>query len=393
MIRQGIDFIRKWTLPLISIVGTGIVGAVCLALMTAGKFEFVAPESAANLAIFIVFQTLGVTVVKAGLDSYVFARASSDLENAPYAMAPVFKKYVLPVWLLFALASYSILESPIVVCICVFSTLIDVYSAVRVAEFTARKSFNTVAIANLSKYPLYFILLFIAGRFVNINYYDLLYLYLFISLVRFAVVFAASRATVFSAIPNYNFGLLGVQQVFNYLLFRLDQVSIPAIRNMIPGLDPNGLSQFVFYLKFPELVSYCVTAFGSVFFPILVTRFGANSISWRGERLVGNAAIFLACAFGLLSYVTVFRSDGISLFVFVPLVFAAFLSFEVNFITFKLLAVGDFRRLLIGMGGAIVCGVALIGVAVLLQSVNFLYWIVPLQMLVYMTFVMRIGAE
>lgn len=383
IIRLG-ALIRRWALPLISVIGTGLVGAVCIALMTSGKVSFVSADAAARLAIFIAFQVLGITLVKAGLDSYVFARAASEQAGALYNLRPVFRTTIFRVWIVFSIGSYFVLETWLGAVICSVSVLCDVYAAVRTAEFTARKQFRIVAVANLAKYPLYFLLLFIVGPFLTIGYDDLLYLFLFISLLRSLFLFAISARFTFQSVPAYSFGLLGVQQVFNYLLFRLDQVSIPFLSSSMPALDSTGLSNFIFLTKYPELVSYFAAALGSIVFPKLLVHWGSNYCGSRRERWLINIGLIVLCGFGLLIYVMAIQGGLDISFVFLPLVLAACLSFEVNFATFRMLAENSFRRLLIGSGMGVLFGVVVAAFAENTQSITMIYWIVPVQMAIFL---------
>jgi len=375
---------RRWALPLISVIGTGLVGAVCIALMTSGKVSFVSAGDAARLAIFIAFQVLGITLVKAGLDSYLFARAASEEEGALYNLRPIFRANIFRVWIAFSIGSYFILGTWLSALICSVSVLCDVYAAVRTAEYTARQQFRIVAIANLTKYPLYFSLLFIIGTFLTIGYNDLLYLFLFISLFRSLVLFVISAQFTFESVPTFSFGLLGLQQIFNYMLFRLDQISMPLISRSMPALDSTGLSDFVFLTKYPELVSYFAAALGSIVFPKLDAYWGSNSHDSRRERWLINMGLVVLCVFGLLIYVVILQ-DGIDIsYVFLPLVLAAFLSFEVNFVSFRMLSENSFKRLLVGSGIGVLFGVIIAIFAGYVQSIMIIYWVVPVQMIVFL---------
>lgn len=381
--RLGV-LVKRWALPLISVIGTGLVGAVCIALMTSGRVSFVSADVAARLAIFIAFQVLGVTIAKAGLDSYVFAQAALAQGCALYNLLPIFKTTLLRIWIAFSIGSYFFLGSPLEVLICSFSVLCDVYAAVRTAELTARKRFNVVFVANLLKFPLYFLLLFISGQFFVIGYTDLLYLFLCISLLRFVFLYLVSARSVFLVIPACSFGLLGVQQVFNYLLFRLDQVCIPLLSDLIPALDSAALSDFVNLTKYPELVSYFATAFGSIAFPKLIYRWSASSVDNRSERILINVLLVFLCGCGLLAYLYIIRGDIDIGLLFTPLVISACLSFEVNFVTFRMLAANSLKHLLMALGVAVLFGVIFSVLAKINQSVIMVYWIIPVQMVMFL---------
>ena len=381
---------RKWALPLISVIGTGLVGAVCIALMTSGKISFVSASDAARLAIFIAFQVLGITLVKAGLDSYVFARAASDKDGALYNLRLIFKTNIFRVWIAFSIGSYFILGTLQGAVICSVSVLCDVYAAVRTAEFTARQQFRIVAIANLTKYPLYFLLLFFLRTLFTLSYDGLLYLFLFISLLRSLILFMMSARFSFQSVPAYSFGLLRAQRVFNYLMFRLDQVSIPLLSRSMPALDSIGLSNFVFLTKYPELVSYFAAALGSIVFPKLRAHWGLNSHDFRRERWLINMILVVLCIFGLLIYVVILQDDLNFSYVFFPLALAAFLSFEVNFATFRMLTENSFKRLLTGSAIGVLFGFFTVIFAESIQSMALIYWVVPIQMVVFLSVCNRV---
>lgn len=384
MLTRLASLVRTWALPLISVIGTGLVGAVCIALMTSGKVSFVTADAAASLAIFIAFQVLGITLVKAGLDSYIFARAATAQAVELYNLSHAFRPKIFGVWIAFSISSYFVMDGWLSAVICSVAVLCDVYAAVRIAEYTARKHFRIVTVANLAKYPLYFFLLFIIGSTVTIGYDDLLYLLLLVSLFRFLVLLAISSRFTFLSLPSYSFGLLGVQQVFNYLLFRLDQVSIPFISKSMPALDSTGLSNFVFLSKYPELVSYFAAAMGSIVFPKLLVRWDSSYLDSKRERYFINIGLFILCGCGLLIYIMLLQSSLDIGFAFLPLVLAACLSFEVNFTTFRMLAANSFRRLLTGLGMGVLLGVIAAAFAGSTQSIEIIYWIVPVQMIMFL---------
>lgn len=389
MITRLSDLIKKWALPLISVIGTGLVGAVCIALMTSGRVAFVPADVAARLAIFIAFQVLGVTIVKAGLDSYVFAQAALAQGSALYNLRPIFKTTVLRIWIIFFIGSYFVLGTLLWAVICSFSVLCDVYAAVRTAEFTAKKQFRIVSVANLLKYPLYFLLLFIAGPFFIVGYDDLLYLFLFISLLRSVVLYLFSARLTFQLVPACSFGLLGAQQVFNYLLFRLDQVSMPLLSKSMPVLDSTVLSNFVYLTKYPELVSYFAAALGSIVFPKLLGRWYSNSGNYIKERFLINIGIIFLCGLGFLIYSFVLRGRIDNGYAFLPLVLAASLSFEVNFVTFRMLSANLLKNLLIALGIGVLFGAVVAVFAQISQAILLIYWIVPVQMAAFLVLCWR----
>jgi len=391
MLIKAASLIKRWALPLITVIGTGLVGAVCIALMTSGKVSFINADAVARFAIFIAFQVLGLTLVKAGLDSYVFAQASTRSIDKLYNLQQVFRTNIFRVWVVFSIGGYFVLEGWLSAVVCSFSVLCDVYAAVRIAEFTARSQFRIVAVANLTKYPLYFLLLFIAGAFLAIGYDDLLYLFLFVSFFRFLLLFAISTRFSLQLLPIYSFGLLGAQQVFNYLLFRLDQVSISFLSRSMPELDATGLSNFVFLTKYPELVSYFAAALGSIVFPTLLIRWGHNYRDSRRERWFINIGLIILSGLGLLIYVETLHDELDIGFSFLPLVLAACLSFEVNFATFRMLADNSFKRLLTGLGMGVLFGIIFAAYAENTQSIKIIYWIVPAQMMIFLMVCNRIG--
>lgn len=361
-----------------------MLGAVCIAFMTAGKVSFVSADASASLAIFIALQMLGVTIVKAGLDSYVFAQASTQQKNDLYNFRPVFSKVLVYFWIAISIASYFYIGSWLGIVIYSASVICDSYSAVRTSEFTARRQFHIVAASNMLKYPLYFLILFSIGSFIVIEYEDLLYLFVFTSLVRSFFLLSISRKFSFQSLPSFSFGILGAQQVLNYLLFRLDQVGIPLLSGSISTLDSKSINDFVFLIKYPELVSYFAAASGSIVFPRLLDRWHSTKIDITRERLLINFGLFFVCGIGLIIYLLVLQRDPYGFYVYLPLVLAACLSFEVNFITFKLLSSNSFARLLICLLIGFLFGIIFLFLTKITQIFLLTYWIVPIQMIVFL---------
>jgi hypothetical protein len=375
--------IRGWLIPIISVVGTGLVGAFALALMAAGKFAFVSSEDASRLGIFISYQVLGLTIVKGGVDGLVFAQASTGPCDMLYNLRPIFWRKILPLWLGFTALSYFVLAELYPLMICSIVVLCDVYSAIRTSEFTAKKKFSIVSASNLTKYPLYFVSLFALGAFCRVEYIDLLNLFLIVSVLRLMMLYILSKQYSFQSAPIYSLGVLGVQQVLNYLLFRLDQVSIPLISRSISGFQDEGLIDFVFLVKYPEMASLLSTALGAIVFPKLLALREGKKDNKPINYVYFNLALFFLMTFGLLLYEVLFNKALCSWVIFVPLAIAATLCFEVNYITFLLLAKSQFKDLIIGLSVAVLAGVFMASISAAIDSYDLVYWIVPVQMIAF----------
>lgn len=376
----------RWFVPALAVVGTGLISALCISLMTAGWVSAIERGTAAQLGVFIAVQVLGVTVAKFGLDSFVFAKASADPSIYLFDLRPSLGALVAPATLVVAgvafVASGEVAQGSVFLA----SVLTDAYSAIRIAELTARRRFVLVAIGNLAKYPLYFILVFAGAAIMVPTYESLLYLFAIVSVFRSGVLALLTRASPLETLPAFGAGLLAVQQALNYLLFRIDQVGVPLLSSAVSDLRGDSLSEFVFLVKFAEISSYFATAVGSLVFPSLLLRWGSAHPHRRIERLLANVLLWLLLQGLLLAYVWILWPGEPPGAYLLPIGVAAALSLEVNFRTFHWLRENRLVELVSALGSSVVIGLGIAVLAMGTESMLLVYWIVPAQMVTFLAF-------
>lgn len=384
--------LKKWLLPLLALVGTSMLGGVFISLMTAGKFDYISSTAGANLGIFLSFQMLGVTVAKAGVDSFVLSKASLDRAGGIYKLNDVFVTKLIYLWLAFCLVAFFILKNKFELLACAVTILFDVYSAIRIAEFSAREKYNVVTFGNISKYPLFFFLAFATSSFKEVGFNDLLLIFVLVSFIRWFMLYKISSSCDYTSLPIISIGLLSIQQVLNYLLFRMDQVSIPILANFIK-IDSGDLNKFVFFTKYPELVSYFATASGALLFPRFQTRWLNQPTNAKIEIWAIRFFLLCLCAIGLIVYNMLFINESVDAYIFFALVCAAALNFEVNYCTFALVGRDCLKPLVLVLLCAVFAGAVFISLIGYANSLSLIYWGVPLQMFIFIIFANRYVAK
>lgn len=384
IISKYISSIKKTIGPLASLIGSGLVGALCLTAMTAGDLSSVSGETAAKLAIFISYQTLGLTIVKAGLDGYVFAKSSTGESNNLFDLSGAFKKKIITSSLAFGIFSMFYMDDFYVVTVCVLSVIFDAYSAIRLAEYASLRRFKIVAIGGVLKYPFYFATVFLFGLFERLEFYFILNIFIAVLFLRSFFIYLVSKPLVSVALPSYSMLILGFQQVLNYILFRVDQLSIPIFSKNITTFDEEYLRIFVGLTKYPELVSYLATTLGVVVFPRVLQHWNTNNADSKLEKIAINCFIFVACAIGLYLYIAWFNFRTIDITILVALLMSSAMSFPVNYLTYRMLFLNELSWLNISLAFSLAPGAMFIFLIYVFKLPNLLYWAVPLQMIAFL---------
>jgi len=179
---------------------------------------------------------------------------------------------------------------------------------------------------------------------------------------------------------------MGVQQALNYLLFRADQIVLAILGLQLQSLNDAGM--YIFLAKFPELAAGIMVVAGTVLFPRIYISYPCDIRQLLGALVKHGplaAGYVAALALSMYVYLLLWKGPDISPWLLLPFLLHTMVIVLVNNITYSALRQGYLRRLLTNLALAVSVGLA---VAVQLHfgfNVFALAWIVPVQLLVFIT--------
>lgn len=174
---------------------------------------------------------------------------------------------------------------------------------------------------------------------------------------------------------------MGIQQVFNFLLYRIDQILL-AVVGLKDQIDEN-VSLYIYLAKFPEILASVIVIIGTVAFPRVYVQypFTVRSLSLRIKKYSFSVLGYIAAFIGLLyAYIKVWSGQADPLSLAPPFLLNALLIIVANNISYSMLRQGYLNKLIVNMIAAVVIGVSL---SILLRvggNTYALSWIVPIQM-------------
>src|SRR2546426_2116681 len=142
-------------LAFFQLLASGAIAAAALSVIASNRGHLLDPDTAAFLLLFIQWQTLALTVTKAGTELVVFTTVTRN-PSLHYRFGPVILRQVLPISVGAGLVCAFVFD-PLAGVALAASVALDSYSLLALNELTARARFGRAAGANLLNYPLFFL--------------------------------------------------------------------------------------------------------------------------------------------------------------------------------------------------------------------------------------------
>jgi hypothetical protein len=281
-----------------ALLGSGALGAVGMVVLARGWLPGLRPEASSTLVVFIQWEVLLLTAAKFGADQLVFSMVSGCPQQHVRLRAVLLERS-LPVVVVAGAVMAAALGGALAVP-AALAALLDAHAVCRVADLGGRGRVREVSVANILNYPVFFLLLVLAGRFGMVTAVTGAWCFVASSAARwvYAVTRPASTAAGDVAWPDVSV-LLAAQQVLNYLAFRGDQILLPSVL-AAPGSPAAG--GYLFLARYPELVGsvlvtlaplYLVRTYTLAWAPDALARGRARrAVGGLGAALVGGAALF-----------------------------------------------------------------------------------------------------
>lgn len=374
---------RKQIIGFVSLLSSGVIAAVGFMLIVSQRWLLFDQKLAAFIILFVQWQLLGFAVSKIGIEHLIFAIVSND-EKKHFAGVKFIGTIVVPVSLVFSLA-VAVVFSPWAGLVAFGSIVLDSYSLIITADLNARGLYSVTSVSNLINYPLFFIILFSLNYAGWLNADVALTVFLFSSLLRSLWLARKKYVPInfeeFTSDVNLK---MGVQQVFNFLLYRMDQIVL-AVFGLKGQFDEN-ISMYIFMAKFPEILTSVVVILGTVIFPKAYVRypFTLHSLLVQLKRFkffLPGYALLLAVL--MYAYTIFWNGTTSPLYLVPPFLLNALIMIFANNISYSMLRQGYLQRLIVNMILAVMTGFLL--TLLFMGGINMylLSWIVPIQMIVF----------
>lgn len=384
-IEHGPNFvIRKKFIGFVSLLGTGVISAVGFILIASQRWSSFDQHLAAFIILFVQWQLLGFAVSKIGIEHLIFAVVSNN-EIKYFAIGKFIRTTVVPVSAVFSVVM-GIVFSPWAGFVAFASILLDSYSLIITADLNARGFYKITAISNLINYPLFFIVIFGLNFAKLLNADVALAAFLFSSLLRALWLarrkYIPSRCEEFSSDVNLK---MGIQQVFNFLLFRMDQI-ILAVIGLKEHFD-ESISMYIYMAKFPEILASIIVILGTVTFPKAYIKYPFTMLALLSQFkrykmfFLGYVVLFVVLIF---AYMKFWNGQTSPSFLALPFLLNALLIIFANNIMYSMLRQGYLHKLVVNLALAVMMGLFFSLVFIGGINIYLLSWIVPVQVLIFL---------
>lgn len=374
----------------LALLGSGGVASLGFAALTSGRVSAMDSAVAVGLLLFIQWQVIGITIAKLGVESLVFVTVHRDPSVRPTLRHHIATR-TLPLALLFSIL-VGFIFSPVIGALCFVSVALDAHAASMVAELSARERFMETAFVSLLNYPLFFLVLFTLSSWSRLDLIDVLVIFTGSSFARWIYLrLRARRNRTLRPISVVAGVGMGMQQLLNFLLFRIDQLFLGTAlaAAVISTQSGDFVRQFVYLARYPELASNVVVALAAMVLPRLFMRqpkmWQDAVLHLRRHRLLAALTVLGGvCAF--IVYVTIWEGSTIPVLFGVPFLISALTALPVNAVSYSFIREQRIRLLVRNLAVSVGIGAILLLVAYWTGSVYPLLYAVPVQQIVFLTF-------
>jgi len=358
-------------------------------LLASGKFDYISNELSVKILLFIQFQIIGITISKYGLDSLVFAKMIGN-SNSVYDPLEYIKKKGILLSILCAgvyAVMYDYTYALVIFCTIVF----DVYSVVAIVQMNVMKHYNYALFANIAAYPLFFGVLLVSSLFFEYNYGQMIALYAVCIFLRFLLswifIMKKKRAENIELMELEVPFSLGIQQILNFSLFKIDQIiiSLGAVLLVFFGIMGQDIQQILFLSKFPELVSGVLVSLSFLYAPYLIieSREGLIAVLDKYKWILVLYGVGLAIA--LWIYTLIWRGEAdLDIVYAVSYLIVSVLAVFVNIVTLGYLKKNEVNILVKNLVISSGIGIVFLLIIPFLGMGRYMVCCVPMQMLFFL---------
>lgn len=365
---------------LVMLLLSGALSGVAFIYLASQRWRALDAETVLFTVTYTQWATLGVTLAKLGLDTYLFALVTGDprirLDLNSFLMrysAPISFAVGLALIPLFGLVPALLLS---------VTVLSDSASALFTSQMTALRQYSFPAVASLLKYPAFFVLLLVLSFVMTLHALPVAAALCVGSILRF-VYLATRRLPPGERNLTYKPSFwIAVHHPLNLILFKADQLMLPLVGASALSIQ---FQQYAYLTKWPELVAGLTSSVGIVFLPVLYRKF--TELSWpllRHNWIKVVLVVYAAGAYATtLTYCLGFKGAppiGLAL----PFSVSVALLPLVNLGTYALLRQSHLRGLIRNLTLSLLCGLLVCGIAGYTGSAFVLSFAVPIQLTVFL---------
>lgn len=363
----------------------GIFTSLVIVFLSSGSWCCIEKPMVLKVLQLIQFQMLGLTLCKFGVDQTGFAILQNwNKSRLQFKTIAVYRVIPLALIYCFIISLFVGLWPAITL---FFTLFLEVYCIVVIAELNVNEKFKKVSYIMMAGYPVLFIILII---FSLLSYISIPVVCITIFLSSFLKAFLSYNFRIESSNyiqPPLNFGIV-LQQLLNYVLFRSDQLLIFSIlfSSTIFSDRTLGINSLVYLTKYPELTNGILTAVWVLYLPILTPDFIASiSLFLRKHCLFVGALVIAIIVTGIYHYCFGQFSYTHPVLIYLCFFFNAALGVPANMVTFHLLKAGKVYNIIRLSFLALSSGTALFMFSLYHHNPWIFIWIVPLQLILYIT--------
>lgn len=249
------------------LLSSGALTSLGLMLISSGYFSQLKPIQVIFIISLIQWQQLGLTFAKLGMDQISFIIAFVTPGNKLDYFYLIKKYSIIVSWIFVAVIGlFFHVKAWGVLGLCI---LFDVFATAKVSELNARKAFVKTNIANFLKTPFFLIIVVVVAYYFDINDWIILSFFLLACFSRFGYLYNIDNKDGFVKIRDNSQLKLGIQQILNYVLFRINQYLI-LVPFFIEKIDNSiFVNKFLFMARYPEIVSGVLVGVSPLYLPYI----------------------------------------------------------------------------------------------------------------------------
>lgn len=367
------------------LLSSGALTSLGLMLISSGYFSQLKPIQVIFIISLIQWQQLGLTFAKLGMDQISFVIAFVTPGNKLDYFYLIKKYSIIVSWIFVAVIGlFFHVKAWGVLGLCI---LFDVFATAKVSELNARKAFVKTNIANFLKTPFFLIIVVVVAYYFDINDWIILSFFLLACFSRFGYLYNIDNKDGFVKIRDNSQLKLGIQQILNYVLFRINQYLI-LVPFFIEKIDSSiFVNKFLFMARYPEIVSGVLVGVSPLYLPYI------NKKVFSFKYVVAFVVVLcLSFSLGGYLYKLFWAMDAtISFCDIFPFALHCSLILYVNALSFVFLKDKKYNSLICNLSLSLFFSALLFFLLYVLKfNVQYLiYYIVPVQLLLFIVLSLR----
>lgn len=324
-------------------------------------------------------QMLGITVAKYGVDQIILSKLN---RNNRISIKQFYSKRVIPLSIIFSIG-IAYLKGISYLLYFVLLLPMEVFSIVTAIELSISRKFTSSSFITILGYPFILILIWLVNIFQPLTEEKIFTLFFTGSIIKFMAAILLRNKGKKEDIAILSF-LLPLQQVGNFVMFRLDQLLIASGLFGALFLNDLSVSKYLFLAKFPEVASGIIVALAPIVYKKLGDKehFSITMLFKNKHLLFYAASIFVV---QIIVYIIFLQSQQASAFlIYLPFILTTLLILPANLVTYVLLKHSDIIKINFLNIVSCIAGTLILCISLLLHNAAIFCYIIPIILLCYL---------